>query len=315
MENINSAKSAFNRVGIKMIIATGVLTAVQRLFIILARLLFAEKMSNVNFSMAVAMLPLFVVGYPLAFIIMKNSKQDGLECADKELKKMNAGQIVVAFIMCYGIAIVGNLLGILVTKVISIIKMDNVSNPLVETVSSTSIISTLIFLAILAPICEEFLFRKLIIDKLVRYGEKTAIVLAALMFALFHLNFNQFFYAFFLGIMLGIIYVKTNNVKNGIYIHMMVNMLGSVIGGAALQYLDRSNPVHLAILSIYSLCIYVLGIAGIIILIVNRKKMTLQPGIEPIEKKAVFKTAYLNVGILCYFIIYAAITVAQAFFL
>ena len=44
------------------------------------------------------------------------------------------------------------------------------------------------------------LFRRLLVDRMVKYGEATAVLFSGLMFALFHGNLNQFVYAFTLGV-------------------------------------------------------------------------------------------------------------------
>ena len=45
---------------------------------------------------------------------------------------------------------------------------------------------------IIAPVMEELVFRKYLVDRLVPYGQKTAVVLSGLFFGLFHGNFISF---------------------------------------------------------------------------------------------------------------------------
>ena len=58
-------------------------------------------------------------------------------------------------------------------------------------------IVTFLYMVICAPILEEYIFRKLIVDRTVKYGQGVAVVLSGLMFGLFHGNLNQFAYAFY----------------------------------------------------------------------------------------------------------------------
>lgn len=57
----------------------------------------------------------------------------------------------------------------------------------------------LALISIIGPIFEEILFRKILIDKTIKYGARISIIISALLFGLFHGNVNQFFYAFLMG--------------------------------------------------------------------------------------------------------------------
>lgn len=81
-----------------------------------------------------------------------------------------------------------------------------------------------LFIGLLAPVCEEWIFRKEIISRLRRYGEKTAIMFSALAFALFHMNVFQFFYAFGLGLMFGYVYTRTSRLRYSVAMHMLINL-------------------------------------------------------------------------------------------
>ncbi|WP_442856211.1 CPBP family intramembrane glutamic endopeptidase [Butyrivibrio sp. MC2021] len=93
----------------------------------------------------------------------------------------------------------------------------------------------MIMVAVLAPIFEELVFRKLIIDRTIRYGELMSIVFSSLAFGLFHCNLYQVFYAFVLGLILGYVYVRTGNIILTIIMHMCVNASSSVLAPLAPQ--------------------------------------------------------------------------------
>lgn len=59
-------------------------------------------------------------------------------------------------------------------------------------------------MVVMAPICEEILFRKILIDRIRLYGDKAAILVSSVVFGLSHGNFYQFFYAFGIGLVLAI---------------------------------------------------------------------------------------------------------------
>ena len=75
---------------------------------------------------------------------------------------------------CHRIAgmYLANLLGTLVTMILGIVKGSMVSNNLLQMVTSNNIWANVIVVGILAPIIEEYVFRKLLIDRTIKYGKE-----------------------------------------------------------------------------------------------------------------------------------------------
>ncbi|WP_052356506.1 CPBP family intramembrane glutamic endopeptidase [[Clostridium] dakarense] len=81
---------------------------------------------------------------------------------------------------------------------------------------------------IIAPILEEFLFRRVILNGLLskyKNNYKKAIIISALIFGIAHLNIPQGINAFILGIILGGIYYYTGYMKLSIFAHFINNFL------------------------------------------------------------------------------------------
>ena len=96
----------------------------------------------------------------------------------------------------------------------------------------------LIYMVICAPVMEEYIFRKLIVDRTVRYGQGTAVVVSGLMFGLFHGNLNQFVYAAVIGMFLAFLYVKTGDLRITISLHMLFNFVGGFLSSLLLRAID-----------------------------------------------------------------------------
>lgn len=111
-----------------------------------------------------------------------------------------------------------------------------------------------------APILEELVFRKFILDRIHVYGEVTAAFASALIFGLIHQNSGQFFLAFFIGILFATVYMKTGKIIYTIIMHAIINTLGSVTGLLSLWKINVP-PVYE-----YS-AIALLGIIGLLIMI------------------------------------------------
>jgi len=79
-------------------------------------------------------------------------------------------------------------------------------------------------LVIVAPLSEEAFFRGFVINGyLKRYGVTKAIVLQALMFAVFHLNPYQMLGAFGIGLVLGVLRWRTGSLWPCIWFHALAN--------------------------------------------------------------------------------------------
>jgi membrane protease YdiL (CAAX protease family) len=79
---------------------------------------------------------------------------------------------------------------------------------------------------VVGPIVEELIFRGLILQGFRRnYNAITAVLMSALLFALFHLNPWQFPATFVLGLLLGWIMIRTNNIILAIIGHSINNFL------------------------------------------------------------------------------------------
>lgn len=305
--NTKTMKKDFSSIGIRMLISTAVIILLQSGASAAALSLFPQWKDSFTILLVVTMVPLYVLGFPISFVLMRNKEVPSLE-----KHTMTAGQLMISFLMCYGIMIIGNLIGLGLTAGIGALKGSPVQNAIVNVITGGPLWVSAIFTVLCAPACEEMLFRKLICDKVIKYGEGCAIVLSGLIFALFHMNFNQFFYAFFLGCFFAFLYVKTGRLRYTILLHMVINFFGTVLS-VIISSLDKTKPVNLIISIVFSLCVYAMTIGGIVLLIVKRRAFVLKQGEIVIEKGQRFKTVILNVGMALFCLAMLAIILAQAF--
>ncbi|MDE5641535.1 MAG: CPBP family intramembrane metalloprotease, partial [Bifidobacterium castoris] len=191
-------------------------------------------------------------------------------------------QWFVYLLMCLPIIWVGNLLGTALSALLSSGKADN---RITQMMSGSNWFIMVIATVVVAPLVEEWLFRKQIIGRLRRYGEKPAIVLSALFFGLFHLNLYQFFYAFGLGLLFGYVYTRTSRLRYSVALHMAINANSAIVGTSLLARYERiiakpdllSRPHTGDVLFIVGMALY-LGlmfagvIAGFVLLIRRRRR-------------------------------------------
>lgn len=310
--DIRACRKEFSGLGLRMLACAFIINGVQIAGQILLLRWKPEWVSNFNIILAFTMIPQYVIGFPCAFLVMS-------DIGDKqkiEKRRMKPLHFIIAFMMGYTLLMAGNIIGLGVTFGIGILKGEPVSNSLQDLVGSTNIWVTAIYTVLLAPIFEEMLFRKVICDRVIKYGQRTAILLSGLLFGLFHGNFNQFFYATFLGCFLAFIYVKTGNIKYTIGLHMMVNFIGSVVSGLFLQNVDLDNPTPSGLLvsMLFVVLIYGIIIAGFVLLLVNLSKLKADAGNYFIDKGQRDEVVLVNVGMILFGLFFLLQMLYQAFF-
>lgn len=329
-QTIKDARKRFSLLGGMFLVGTIIIYAIQIIVSLVVQRMKPEWLWDGNMSLLLSVLPMYLVGMPLLILLVKIIPADKVE-----RHRMKAGQFVVSAIMCYAIVYVSNLVGIVFTSVIGVLKGSAVQNQLQDITESVSIWMILIYMVICAPIIEEYVFRKLIVDRTVRYGQGIAVVMSGLMFGLFHGNMNQFVYAFTLGMFLAFLYVKTGNLKITIALHMMINFMGGLVTTGLLKLIDIDEYMdvivrmdrqavmsyvlhHLAgwLLYIGYVC-FIIGvtIAGIVLFIVclAKKKFVFGRGAVMLPRGKKFSTVILNVGMILYSIFWIAMIVWQLF--
>lgn len=325
-ELLRQSKKHFSQLGLMYFSGTLLIFAVQNVAAILLQAVKPELMQNNNTALLYVMIPMYVISMPLMALLISK-----VPAAHIEKQKMTPGQWIIAFIMCYAILYISNIVGQIITTVIGIFKGSAVSNTILEVTTGISPWVSIFIMVLIAPAFEELLFRKLLIDRTVRYGEGVSVLLSGLMFGLFHGNLNQFAYAFTLGLFLGFIYVKTGNIKYTIFLHMLINFMGSVLGLWVLKFsgYDKllafgNDPVamsayvmehlpQLLLLFGYFALLMGLTIAGIVLLAVKRKHFSCRAGELIIPKGKRFSVIILNLGMILFSLFWIVQIIRQLF--
>lgn len=326
-----SDKKTFSKVGLTMLIATLLIYIVQYAAMTIVENIPAIS-TNGDLHFLACMLPMYVIAYPIIFALFKKIP---VQLTD-EKKKMSVGRLLAAAIMCYAIAIVFNLLGNVITGIIGAIKQDSVDNVVVTITSNIGLPTNFLFFVILAPVFEELLFRKAVISRISKYGDKVALIFSALIFGLFHGNLLQGGYAFVIGIFFGYVFIKTGKIIYSIVMHMFINFMGSFVGPALMEWtnyaqyeakvaeltaagasqeeltaLMMDNMSAVLLVGLWGWIIIILTIVGVILFFINRKKFVFVSGEIQIEKGKRFKTLFINVGMILYCIFWIGMIVWQ----
>lgn len=322
-ELLKTYKKHFSSLGLMYffgaLIIIGVQVAVSMLILAFA----PSLLDNPNLSLLVSMLPTYAIAFPLTSLLIR-------QVPGVQMKKhnMKPTQLLGAFAISYALMYLSNLAGQFFTNIIGIIKGSPVDDAIADLVSELNPLTAFFVMVLLAPALEEWIFRKLLVDRTIRYGEGTAIFLSGLMFGLFHGNLNQFVYTFLVGAFWAFIYVKTGRLRYTIYLHMALNFMGSV---GSLFFLDAistleggssaMNGFHfllgmmlpLAIVIPYLIVVFGLVISGIVLLVTNWKRFRLIPAEFFIPKEKRFSVIFLNAGMILYVLFWIIQIILQLF--
>ena len=128
---------------------------------------------------------------------------------------------------------------------------------------------SIVSMAVIPAVCEELVFRGVLVNALKSKGQIFAVILSSVMFAMFHFSPTQLLYPLFFGLILAIVYLRTNNIAFPIILHFINNALSILI-----QYFSGTGEkfVHSAGLLLYSLMTFAIWIYAMIILFKDFKK-------------------------------------------
>ena len=249
--NVN-VKSVFSRVGLAAAVLGVVVNLAQMIIITIFNVVNPAFESNGWFRYLLIAVSFYLIGFPICCLILK-SIPDGQK---REEENLTFGGFIKFFLISYFIMVLLNLFTMGFLWIVGNFKGSDVVNPLENVISNSSVLATIIFAGILSPIIEEVLFRGVMLNKLRTYGDKIAIITTALLFGLFHENFSQFFYAVGLGMIFAYVTLKTGTIKYSIGLHIMINMMGGVIGTQALSSTIATM--------IFGIVVWIFVIAGLI---------------------------------------------------
>lgn len=111
-----------------------------------------------------------------------------------------------------------------IVNMISLLFSDNViSNTITNTVITNGFVYSILTMALLPAVIEEFTFRGVLYGQYRNQRPVKAIFLSAFCFGLMHMNFNQFCYAFVLGTIFALLVEASGSLFASIIMHFLFN--------------------------------------------------------------------------------------------
>ncbi len=135
-------------------------------------------------------------------------------------------------------------------------------------------------MAVAAPILEEFLFRGVLLEGLLRrYNPYKAIAWSAFFFGFIHFNIPQFIAGFVSGFIMGYLYERTRSVTPGIVLHFLNNVVSYLVAVNAGEagHVDEVLKSNFPLLSL----MFAAGAAGIYLCYRVLEKQLLPQQVRP----------------------------------
>ena len=331
-EQENTARSKeqsrqFSRLGLVLFAFMGVAFAAQLVLIVITMLVGLVGGLDVDFDnqtvqIVISAISMYGVAFPVAALLMRLIPKQGRPGGET----WSAMQLAACLVICIGIGFVGILLSQFVDVVFPS-GGDGVQPE--DMMTGAGMLLNIAMVVFAAPVVEELLYRKMLIDRIAAYGDGVSVVVSGLLFGLAHGNFSQFFYAFGLGALFAYVYIKTGHIGYTIGFHMFFNLIGGVftveLNKGLMEVRDPAGMVARleqlfgvdlgpvvplvcsALLTVYLVMSVVCAVGGLVILISRRKEIVFRPGEKPMVWGRRFSAVVLNPGVILYLLLCAGL--------
>lgn len=255
-------------------------------------------------SLIITILTIYVTGAPVLFLALRKVPKMKIEKRTPTISFL----FLCLMSMC-GLCLIGTLIGLPFELVLTqpFESGDEISQSnIAEIISSTTLLERVLVIGIIGPIFEELIFRKLLIERTIRYGETFSIILSGFMFGLFHGNFQQFFFATLLGMLFAFVFIRTGKIIYPILLHMTVNLTTSIVTASMyiklLPYMDviddfEGLPTDIRIVAValvmWMMFLGIIAVTGIVLFCIFNKRFKpyKAPG-EPATGKIIGKCVH-----------------------
>ena len=333
-DKIKKQKRLFSRVFLALcayvVASKSIISAV---YFIAERMLSPEKFqifdANAVYAILISCGAQYLIAFPILWLTLLGTRT----AKPKEKEKLTGSEFIILFAIGQVLMYAGSLVGNLLNSIVGSLTGRLPENGIQTLVNETPLWLIFISVVIIAPIVEELIFRKLMIDRLSVYGDKAAIIFSSVAFGLMHANLYQFFYAALLGALFGYVYTKTHDVKYTILMHTLVNFLGSIVALPAqkailelyeiLEFAALGEPVNILALIVsgtivlaYSNIEYGFLIGGIFALVnyIKAKKFRLCPDKEIyLPDEEITKNGVANAGAITFLVITSLMIILNLF--
>ncbi|WP_432644932.1 CPBP family intramembrane glutamic endopeptidase [Methanobrevibacter sp.] len=302
---MNSNKKIFSKIGFNYLIYAISAFIIMTILTDVITFTKPELLNSIEILTILSSISNYLLPFPILVFLMKK-----LDTQKLETNKLNVKTFLIYICITITLMLIGNIIGLIITNLLGGVLQIDISNPAQNLIHSAGLWLNVLLISIIGPIFEEYFFRKLLIDRTIKYGARVSIILSAILFGLFHGNLNQFFYCTLIGGFFAYVYIKTGKLTYTILLHIIINMMGSVVSlfwANSFTNLTTGaiNSFDLSFVLIYTVVLIIMLVIGLTKLL-KYKKAKFNGQKTEISLKQPLKTMFLNIGMICfimYFII------------
>lgn len=199
-----------------------------------------------------------------------------------------------AMVFCFGMSYLANYVTLALMFLMEVLGLAS-SNPMEAQITSLPFWLNFLIAGVSAPLFEELIFRKLLLDRLRPMGDRAAIWISGVAFGLFHMNLYQFFYATLLGMIFAGIALKTGKLYHTILLHAGINISSLLMGELSSYVTD--HPSANALLSLVGLAVIACVCTSVVLLKRYYPTYRHNPPTLPFTTREVLLTLPKSVGV------------------
>ena len=295
---IKRTRKCFSRTGIVFAVFLAVSYLSQAGVVTVLALTEVADWLGYEMCMLLTIFAMYPVAVPLTGVLMKWVPKTGAVGRER----WSLGKLCGFFVASMGVLYVGNLIGTILMTVAGILKGEPIVNDMPELIGSMEVWTVLLSAVIVAPIMEELVFRKFLLDRIAGFGHWTAMMVSGVLFGVVHGNFYQFFYAFGLGMIFAYIYLHTGRITYTIGFHMLINFCGSILPLGLLHVIEK-NVIFGSFLSIGNMMV-MLGyvICGVVLAAICWKDLYFAPANDGLTGRKRAGAVWCNLGMVLFYI-------------
>ena len=215
-------RERFSRLGWALAAQMAAMLAVQTALLLAAQALAPALVRSGVFLWLVSVLSAYGAGVPAAWLVLRGTE----EAPPQPGAPLGPGRFFRSYLAGLGLMYLVNLATLALMGLVGLLRGQTVENP-VDNMADYPLVLNLLLGCVIAPVCEEYLFRGLLLNRLRPYGERFAVWASALCFGLFHGNFSQFFYACAIGVLFAGVVLKTGRLRQAMLLHALINFVGT----------------------------------------------------------------------------------------
>ena len=281
-------RERFSRLGWALVAQMAAMLAVQTALLLAAQALAPALAGSGVFLWLVSVLSAYGAGVPAAWLVLRGTE----EAPPQPGAPLGPGRFFRSYLAGLGLMYLVNLATLALMGLVGVLRGQTVENP-VDNMADYPLALNLLLGCVIAPVCEEYLFRGLLLNRLRPYGERFAVWASALCFGLFHGNFSQFFYACAIGVLFAGVVLKTGRLRQAMLLHALINFVGTGLI-PLLSGLGEAGDWLLTLLVLAAMFV------GLAFLPAMRREFSPAPGWKGLTAGEAWRCFLANPGMLCF---------------